>query len=149
MRLLISIQPLRSHHLSRIPLDVAAPFVLYCTILYKPTEKEVTMREQEPMTQTLKASEARQNFSQLINQVFKGETRVLVEKSGIPVAAIISAEDLKRLTQLEAEWNRDFAVIDEIRDAFKEVPDDELEREVARAVVSARGRIRAESRGAR
>lgn len=107
------------------------------------------MREQEPMTQTLKASEARQNFSQLINQVFKGETRVLVEKSGIPVAAIISAEDLKRLTQLEAEWNRDFAVIDEIRDAFKEVPDDELEREVARAVVSARGRIRAESRGAR
>lgn len=102
------------------------------------------MREREPMTQIMKASEARQNFSQVLNQVFKGEKRVLVEKSGIPVAAIISAEDLQRLSQLEAEWNRDFAVIDEIREAFKDIPDQELEREVAKAVTEARDHIRAE-----
>ena len=100
------------------------------------------MRAREPMTQTLKVSEARQNFSQVLNQVFRGEKRVLVEKSGIPVAAIISAEDLERLSQLEAEWNRDFAVIDEIREAFRDVPDDELEREAAKAVARARAQVR-------
>jgi len=29
------------------------------------------MREREPMTKTMKASEARQQFSQLLNQVFR------------------------------------------------------------------------------
>jgi prevent-host-death family protein len=51
------------------------------------------------MTKTIKASEARQQFSQLLNEVFRRETRVIVEKSGIPVAAIVSAEDFKRLAE--------------------------------------------------
>lgn len=104
------------------------------------------MREREPMTQTMKASEARQQFSQLLNQVFRGETRVVVEKSGIPVAAIISAQDLEQLARFEAQREKDFAVIDEIRAAFKDVPDEELEREVARAVADARARLREEAK---
>jgi prevent-host-death family protein len=35
-----------------------------------------------------------------LGKVFRGETHVIVEKSGIPVAAIISAEDFDRLTKL-------------------------------------------------
>lgn len=104
------------------------------------------MREREPMTQTMKASEARQQFSQLLNQVFRGETRVVVEKSGIPVAAIISAQDLEQLARFEAQREKDFAVIDEIRAALKDVPDEELEREVARAVADARARLREEAK---
>jgi prevent-host-death family protein len=77
------------------------------------------MQEPEPMTKTMKASEARQQFSQLLNAVFRKETRVLVEKSGIPVAAIISAEDFKRLARMEEERRRDFAILDEMREAFK------------------------------
>lgn len=102
------------------------------------------MREHEPMTQTIKASEARQHFSELINQVFRGETRVLVEKSGIPVAAIISAEDLKRFRQLETERAERFQALDATRAAFKDVPDEELEREVTRAVAAAREKLRQE-----
>ena len=49
--------------------------------------------EPEPMTKTIKASVARQQFSQLLNDVFRGKIRVVVEKSGIPVAAIISANE--------------------------------------------------------
>ena len=49
------------------------------------------MREQEPMTQTMKISEVKNTLSSLVNKVYRNETRVLVEKSGIPVAAIISA----------------------------------------------------------
>jgi prevent-host-death family protein len=94
------------------------------------------------MIKTIKASEARQQFSQLLNEAFRKETRVLVEKSGIPVAAIISASDLKRLARLEAERNKDFAILDEMREAFKDVPPEEISREVSRAL----SQVRAENR---
>ena len=94
------------------------------------------------MTKTIKASEARQQFSQLLNEVFRKESRVVVEKGGIPVAAIISAQDFKRLAYLEAERNRDFAILDEMREAFKDVPLAEIEREVSRAI----NEVRAENR---
>ena len=45
------------------------------------------------MIQTLKASDVRSNLSQLINKVFSGETEIVIEKSGIPVAAIVSTQD--------------------------------------------------------
>jgi prevent-host-death family protein len=93
---------------------------------------------QEAMTKTIKASEARQQFSQLLNEVFRRESRVLVEKSGIPVAAIISAKDLQLLARLEAERSRDFAILDEMREAFKDVPPEEIESEVARALSQVR-----------
>jgi prevent-host-death family protein len=86
------------------------------------------------MTKTIKASEARQQFSKVLNEVCRGESRAVVEKSGIPVAAIISAKDLQLLARLEAERNNDFAILDEMRDAFKDVPAEEIEREVAKAL---------------
>jgi prevent-host-death family protein len=100
------------------------------------------MRERQPTTQTMKASQARQEFSQLLNKVFRRETRVIVEKSGIPVAAIISAEDLERLQLLEAQHQRSFDAIQAVGAAFKDVPDEELGAEVARAVGEARAKQR-------
>jgi prevent-host-death family protein len=96
------------------------------------------MIEPEPMAKTIKASVARQQFSQLLNEIFRGESRVVVEKSGIPVAAIISASDYQRLARLEAERNKDFAILDEMREAFKDVPPEEIEREVSRAISQVR-----------
>ncbi len=96
------------------------------------------MQEPEPMTKTIKASVARQQFSKVLNDVFRGKSRVVVEKSGIPVAAIISASDFKRLARLEAERNRDFAILDEMREAFKDVPAEEIEQEVAKALSEVR-----------
>jgi|SRR5918999_4398856 prevent-host-death family protein len=90
------------------------------------------------MTKIIKASVARQQFSKLLNDVFREENRVVVEKSGIPVVAIIPAKDLERLTRLEAERDKDFAILDEMREAFKDVPSEEIEREVARAISEVR-----------
>lgn len=95
------------------------------------------------MTQTMKASEARSNWSELLNRVYRKQARVVVEKSGIPVAAIISPEDLARLRRLEAEREARFSVIDRAREAFKDVPDEVLEREVDNAVAQARAELRA------
>jgi prevent-host-death family protein len=100
------------------------------------------MREREPMSQTMKVSQARQEFSQLLNRVFRRETRVIVEKNGIPVAAIISAQDLERFQQLEVQHQQSFAAIEAVSAAFQDVPGEELEREVARAVSEARAKHR-------
>lgn len=100
----------------------------------------------EPITQTIAASEARQQFSQLLNRVFRREMRVVIEKSGIPVAAIVSADDLQQLRRFEEQRREDFAVLDRIRESFKEVPPAELEREVARAIAEVRAAKRADVR---
>ncbi len=103
------------------------------------------MREREqPMTQTMKASEARSQWSSLLARVYRRQARVVVEKGGIPVAALISPEDLARFNRLEAEREAQFSVIDRAREAFRDVPDEELEREVEQAVFQARAELRAE-----
>ena len=100
------------------------------------------MREREPMTQTMKASQVRQEWSKLLNTVFRGKTRVVVEKSGIPVAALISAGDLERLKQFEAQSAERFKVLEQIGVAFKDVPPEELEREVSNALSEVREEAR-------
>jgi prevent-host-death family protein len=90
------------------------------------------------MTQTINASTARQEFSKILNKVFREETRIVVEKSGIPVAAIIPAEDLKRLDQLEKEQAERFRIVDEVKAAFKDIPESEIENEVDQAITRVR-----------
>lgn len=99
------------------------------------------------MTQVMKASDVRQQWSQLLNKVFRGQTRVVVEKSGIPVAAVISAEDLERFTQLEEQRNERFKALDRMREVFKNVPPEELEKEVGKALAEVR--VERRSKGSR
>ncbi len=100
------------------------------------------MGEQQATTQTMKISDVKNTLSSLVNEVYRQETRVLIEKSGIPVAALVSVDDLRRLSQLEQERDDPFQVIDELREAFKDVPPEEIERETDRIIA----RIRAEDR---
>lgn len=90
------------------------------------------------MTQVMKASEVRQQWSQLLNNVFRNQTRVVVEKSGIPIAAVISTEELKRFIQLEEQRKKRFKALDRMREAFKGVPVKKLEQEVNKAVAEVR-----------
>ena len=96
------------------------------------------MREQEPMTQTMNVTTARQEWSQVLNQVYRGRTRVIVEKSGIPVAAISSAQVLERFKALEAEWEARFSVLDRIRAKNADQDPDEVLRDVTAAVEAVR-----------
>src|SRR4051794_29182424 len=90
------------------------------------------------MTQVVNVSEARDNLSEILNKVYRKESRIIVEKSGIPVAAIISTDDLERFTKMEAQRAERFRVLDEIGAAFKDVPPDEIERHVANALAEVR-----------
>ncbi len=86
------------------------------------------------MTQVMKASDVRQQWSQLLNKVFRNQTRVVVEKSGIPVAAVISAEDLQRFVKMEEQRAERFKALDKIREAFSDIPAEEIEEEVNKAL---------------
>jgi prevent-host-death family protein len=101
------------------------------------------MPDQRPSTQTMKISDVKNQLSSLVNQVYRNETRILVEKAGIPVAAIISARDLRRFSNLEQERAERFKIIDELREAFKDVDPEEIERETDRIIAQIRAEDRA------
>lgn len=96
------------------------------------------MAAEQPETQTLTAMDARQQWSKLLDKVSRHEARVIVEQEGVPVAAIISAQDLERFQWLEAERQRDLATLRASQEGFKDASPDEIEREVAKALAEVR-----------
>jgi prevent-host-death family protein len=88
----------------------------------------------------MKASEARAHWAAILKKVYKGETEVLVEKSGIPVAAVVSAKEYENLKRIQAQR---FATLDRLREAVKDVTQAELEGEVGKAVAQPRAELRA------
>ena len=101
------------------------------------------MREgEQPKAEKLDAAEAREQWGTLLDQVCRGKQRILVEKDGIPVAAIISAGDLDALQRYEEQRARDFKALDRIGEVFKDESPEDIEREVAKAVESARAKRR-------
>ena len=103
------------------------------------------MSERAPSTRTMKISEVKSTLSSLVNEVYRRETRVLIEKSGIPVAALVSAKDLQDLARMDAQDREAWAVLEAMREPFRGVPPEEIEREAAKAIAE----VRAERRAAR
>jgi prevent-host-death family protein len=103
------------------------------------------MREPEPLTQTMKISDVKNTLSSLVNKVYRKETRILVEKSGIPVAALVSADDLRLLNQLDLAWDERTKAIERFSQAFADVPTEEAVAEVARIIAERRQRRAAEA----
>lgn len=95
-----------------------------------------------PLETHMKLSDTKQQLSHVVNSVALGESRVVVEKSGLPVVAIISAEEYRRFLELDAERTSRFEAMGRISDAFADVPLPDLEREVDRAVEAVRERRR-------
>jgi prevent-host-death family protein len=102
------------------------------------------MKIQYPETQTMKISDVRTQLNTLVNRVYRNETRVLVEKSGIPVAALVSIEDLELLRHLEAKDREAWEILEAMRRPFWDVSPDEVEREAQRAADDAKASLRAE-----
>lgn len=91
-----------------------------------------------PTTRTIEMSEAAGQLDTLVRRVSQGGTRLLVEQAGVPVAGLVSAEDLQRLDRLDRERAERFRVIDEVRAAFHDVAPEEIDREADRAVAALR-----------
>ena len=91
-------------------------------------------------TKTIPALEVRTQLGRIMKNVRGGRVRVLVEKSGVPMVGIISAEEFQRvITEREAR----FAVVDRIRRRVPSVPDAEIQGDVRAALKTRRSRRRA------
>lgn len=84
-------------------------------------------------TETISVSEARKRFSEVVMRPPRGEGRVIVENAGTPVGAIVSMDDVRRLEQLDREWDEIEDVFRRTQSGFEGVPPDEIEREIEQA----------------
>ena len=60
------------------------------------------MASKQRTAQTMTATDARQHFASTINQVARQEAEIIVEKNGVPVAAIVSIDDYRRMKDQDA-----------------------------------------------
>jgi prevent-host-death family protein len=94
-------------------------------------------------TETLKFTEARPKLSELLNRVYRREARIVIQKGDIPVAALVSMNDLERLEKWSAEREANFAILDEIGAVFADLSPEEIESKAAEALAWARAEARA------
>ncbi len=83
-----------------------------------------------PVRQTMNVSEARCQFSEILNTVYRDGARVVVEKNGIPVAAIVPLEVNDLAEKREANRRELVQFLGRSRSAFKDASDEEIEREI-------------------
>src|SRR5262249_376226 len=125
-------------------LDRSGHFALECDRQMR--KENVLVSPPAPVETTMKLTDTKQQFSRVVNRVARGEARIVVEKSGLPVAAIIPADECRRFKDQERLVARAALreTLTRLSQAFKDVPDDELERELARAQAEVRAELRAE-----
>ena len=101
------------------------------------------MKRQTNPTKKVPALQARTRFGEILKNVQSGQARYLVEKGGIPVAGIISAEEFQRLIE---EREARFRIIDEIHSGLPSVREGEVLRDVTSAIEEVRAKRRGSSR---
>lgn len=97
-----------------------------------------------PITETLNVTEARKQFSETLDRVRRRETRVVVEKSGIPVGAIVSMDDLQRLKNIDQNRMELLEAMREMQKNFVGIPPEEIEAEIEKALAEIKAERRAE-----
>jgi len=80
--------------------------------------------------------QVQENFSELLDSVKSSNDRVIVERMGKPSVVLLSADEYEELARLQRE--RNWAVIQQLRDDNADVDPDELMRDVTDAVEAVR-----------
>jgi len=93
-------------------------------------------------SQKMNISQMREKIKQVFDDVFgQPDKRIIVEKSGIPVGAVISMMDLNRLIELDKKRERFFKLTDEMSKKFEGVSEDEILEEAVKATKKVRRQI--------
>lgn len=102
------------------------------------------MRDIETPTRSIDIASLEREISRWVDEVAAKTTRLSIEHHGVPMAAIVAIEDLKRLKQLDEQDREVGEALEAIRAPFRGVPAEELEREAERAIAEDRAERRAE-----
>jgi prevent-host-death family protein len=80
------------------------------------------------------ATEARQRFSELLREVREDDRRIVVDKGGVPVAAIVPLSVLERAEREDDERAARGALLDRMRTSFRDQTTERIETEAAKAL---------------
>jgi len=81
------------------------------------------------------AVQFRQNLGEMINQVQYRHDRILINKGGKPVAALVDARLFERIRRMESRFN---ALASRLEAGFKELDESEGLAEIERAIEQSR-----------
>ena len=101
-----------------------------------------------PQTIEIALSEAINRLPDVAARVAHGEERLILHEGGVPVAALVSVEDLERLQRLDREWEETTRALERFSAAFADVPVEELEAKVDEIIAEGRARAAEERRSA-
>jgi hypothetical protein len=96
-----------------------------------------------PVRRTADVSEAGELAGTLIEEVARGRVRLVVQRDGKDVAALVSAYDLERLEMLDRRAAEGWKAIQEIQARFSHLDPEEVERDIAEAIAEMRAEERA------
>lgn len=87
------------------------------------------------MTQTISISKARNNFSELVNQVYYQGRQFLVKKMDRPMVVLIKVDELKELLkQADKAREKRFEQLFSIADKNQDVPFSQVKKDVDQAI---------------
>ena len=107
-----------------------------------------TMRVQEPTTKTMKISDVKNKLSSLVNEIYRKQTRVLVEKAENPGRRPRFRRRPEPLTATRSRLGAGTRALERFSEAFADVPVDELEARIAQTIAEGRAKDAAERRSA-
>lgn len=91
----------------------------------------------KPVEKIMNLTETKQQLSRVINEVARGDSYIVVEKNGLESAVIIDLQEFRRYQRYAEEQRQQraqfFGRLARLGDAFKDVSDEELERELQKA----------------
>ena len=96
-----------------------------------------------PVIETMNVSDTRKQLSETLDLVRRHEARVVVEKSGIAIGALVSMDDLALLKRRDADRSRLLEVMAELSKGFEDVSESEVEAEVEKAIAEVNAERRA------
>ncbi len=89
------------------------------------------------MVTEVSAVNFRKNLGEMLNQVQYRKDAVIVTKDGKPVAALVDAALFERIRRMRDRFDE---LTNEIAEAYRGVPEDEINAEIDAVVASVRGR---------
>ena len=84
---------------------------------------------------TIPAVKARVHWGEIMKKVFQKGERFIVEKSGIPMVAILKADEYFRMV---GEQEERFKVLDQIKSRLPQVSPQEIEEDIKGAIKAVR-----------
>ena len=105
------------------------------------------MVEYQPaVRRTADVSEVGEHVGTLIDELARGRVRLVVQRDGKDVAALVSTYDLERLEDLDRRAAEGFKVIEELHARFSHIDPEEIERDIAEAIAEVRAEARAKAK---